>query len=162
MEFAKHITDDKILILDGARVTGGVTYGRGCSVWYNAVIRADVQPITLGERVNVQDCAVLHTAEDAPLHIGDDVTIGHGAVVHCASVGDRTLVGMGAALLSGARVGSDCIIGAGALVTGKADIPDGSMVLGSPARVVRPLTEEEKASLKESADFYVKLAERYR
>lgn len=162
MEFTKHTTNDKILILDGAGVIGGVTYGEGCSVWYNAVIRADVQPITLGKRVNVQDCAVLHTAEDAPLHIGDDVTIGHGAVVHCASVGDRTLIGMGATLLSGAKVGSDCIIGAGALVTGKADIPDGSMAVGSPAKIIRPLTDEEKVFLKESADFYVKLAEQYR
>lgn len=162
MEFKRHETDEDVIIFDGSHVVGDVSFGGGCSVWYNVVVRADVQPIIIGNRVNIQDNTVLHTAEDAPLIIGDDVTIGHSAIVHCHSVGSGTLIGMGAILLSGAKVGSGCIIGAGALVTGKADIPDGSLAVGSPAKVVRKLTGEEKAALKESAEFYVKLSKKYR
>lgn len=143
-----------VLICDGACVVGDVTLGRGVSVWYNAVIRADKGPIVVGENTNVQDCAVLHN-ETA---VGKGCTIGHGAVVHGCTVGDNTLIGMGAVVLDGARIANDCLVGAGALVTGKMDAPPGSMILGSPAKVVRPLTAEEIEGIRESRDEYLELA----
>lgn len=155
-------TDENVVILPGAQVVGDVRFGKGCSVWYNAVIRADAAPVTVGADTNIQDCAVLHTDPGFPVILGSEVTVGHGAIVHGCTVGDRTMIGMGAILLTGAKVGRDCIVGAGALVTGKADIPDGSMVLGSPAKVTRPLTEAEKAELSAHAREYRELAEGYR
>ena len=131
---------DEVLICDGACVVGDVTLGRGVSVWYNAVLRGDKGPIVVGENTNIQDCAVLHGC----------------------TVGDNTLIGMGAVILDGAKIGNDCIVGAGALVTGKMDAPDGSMVLGSPAKVVRPLTEQEIQSIRESMEGYLALAQRCR
>ena len=147
-----------VLICDGACVVGDVTLGRGVSVWYNAVIRADKGPIVVGENTNVQDCAVLHN-ETA---VGKGCTIGHGAVVHGCTVGDNTLIGMGAVVLDGAKIGSNCIVGAGALVTGKMDAPDGSMILGSPAKVVRALTEQEIEGIRESMEEYLELTEKCR
>ena len=154
-------TDDTVVILPGAAVVGDVTFGRDCSVWFNAVLRGDGQPISLGAGVNIQDNAVLHS-DVYPTLLGDYVTVGHGAIVHGCTVGDNTVVGMGAILLNGARVGKNCIVGAGALVTGKMNAPDGSMILGNPARVVRPLTAEELAGLRESAEHYIELKEAYR
>ena len=126
--------------------------------WYNAVLRGDDGAITVGENTNIQDCAVLHEET----HVGAGCTIGHGAVVHGCTVGDNVLIGMGATVLNGARIGDDCIVGAGALVTGKMDAPAGSMILGSPAKVVRELTEAEIQENRESAREYLKLAEQYR
>ena len=162
MKYQVHVSDENVVILPGAQVVGDVQFSKGCSVWYNAVIRADAAPVTVGENTNIQDGAVLHTDPGCPVVLGGGVTVGHGAIVHGCTVGDRTMVGMGAILLTGAKVGKDCIIGAGALVTGKADIPDGSMVLGSPAKVVRPLTDAEKAELKQHAADYAALAGEYR
>ena len=149
-------TDESAVILPGAAVMGDVTLGPGCSVWFNAVLRGDGMAIVLGRGCNVQDCAVLHS-EKAPTVLGEYVSVGHGAIVHGARVGDNTIVGMGATLLDGARIGANCMVGAGAVVTGKMDAPDGSLILGNPARVVRPLTEEETA-----AEHYEELKERYR
>lgn len=154
-------TDENAVILPGAAVVGDVTLGPDCSVWFNAVLRGDGKPIVLGRGCNVQDCCVLHS-EKAPTVLGDWVSVGHGAIVHGASVGDNTIVGMGATLLDFAKIGKNCMVGAGALVTGKMDAPDGSLVLGNPAKVVRPLTEEEIAGLKKNAEHYAELKERYR
>ena len=154
-------TDNDAVILPGAAVMGDVTLGPGCSVWFNAVLRGDGRPIVLGEGCNVQDCAVLHSEKHATV-LGDWVSVGHGAIVHGAVVGDNTIVGMGATLLDFAKIGKNCMVGAGAVVTGKLDAPDGSLVLGSPARVVRPLTEEEIAGLRKNAEHYTELKEMYR
>lgn len=154
-------TDEDVVILPGAAVVGAVSFGPGCSVWFNAVLRGDGKPIAVGTGTNIQDCAVLHS-EVFPTTLGDYVTVGHGAIVHGCTVGDNTVVGMGAILLNGAKVGRNCIVGAGAVVTGKMDAPDGSMLLGNPARVARPLTAEEIAGLKGSAVHYMELREAYR
>jgi len=158
MSYQLRETDDNVLICDGAKVSGDVTLGRGVNIWYNAVLRGDDGAITVGEDTNIQDCAVLHEET----RVGAGCTIGHGAIVHGCTVGDNVLVGMGAVLLNGARIGDDCIVGAGALVTGKMDAPAGSMILGSPAKVVRPLTEAEIEGNRRSARGYLETAERYR
>ena len=158
MAYKLRETDENVLICEGARVAGDVTLGKGVSVWYNAVLRGDEGAITVGEETNIQDGAVLH--EETV--VGKGCTIGHNAIVHGCTVGDNTLVGMGAIILNGAKVGSNCIVGAGALVTGKMDAPDGVMLLGSPAKVVRPLTEAEIESNRASARGYLHAAEQYR
>lgn len=158
MPYRLRETDDSVLICEGARVSGDVTLGRGVSVWYNAVLRGDDGAITVGEDTNIQDGAVLHEET----RVGAGCTVGHNAIVHGCTVGDNTLIGMGAIVLNGAKIGRDCVVGAGALVTGKLDAPDGSMVLGSPAKVVRSLTEEEIAANRRSARGYLEAAERYR
>ena len=154
-------SDETVMIFPGAAVVGDVALGADCSVWFNAVLRGDGKPIVLGRGCNVQDCCVLHS-EKAPTVLGEYVSVGHGAVVHGASVGDNTIVGMGSTLLDFAKIGKNCLVGAGALVTGGMDAPDGSLVLGNPARVVRPLTDEEIAGLRKNADHYAELKERYR
>lgn len=158
MSYKLRETDESVLICDGAKVSGDVTLEKGVSIWYNAVLRGDDGAITVGENTNIQDCAILHEET----HVGAGCTIGHGAVVHGCTVGDNVLIGMGAVLLNGARIGDDCIVGAGALVTGKMDAPAGSMILGSPAKVVRPLTEAEIESSRVSARGYLEAAEHYR
>ena len=158
MAYQLRETDENILICDGAKVSGDVTLGRGVSVWYNAVLRGDDGAITVGEDTNIQDCAVLHEET----RVGAGCTIGHGAIVHGCTVGDNVLIGMGAVVLHGAVIGVDCVVGAGALVTGKMNAPAGSMILGSPAKVVRSLTEEEIASNRRSAQGYLEAAERCR
>ena len=154
-------TDVDVVILPGAAVVGDVTLGPGCSVWFNAVLRGDGGPISAGRGCNFQDCCVLHS-DKGPTTLGDWVSVGHGAVVHGAVVGDSTIIGMGAILLDFAKIGKNCMVGAGAVVTGKMDAPDGSLVLGNPARVVRPLTQEEIAGLRRNAEHYVELKEMYR
>lgn len=158
MAYPLRKTDKDVLICDGAAVVGDVTLGKGISIWYNAVLRGDEGPIVIGDGTNIQDCAVLHDTTT----IGRGCTIGHGAVVHGCTVGDNTLIGMGAVILSGARIGRDCLIGAGALVTGKMNIPDGSLVIGSPGKVVRPLTPEEIAGNAGECDGYLDMARRAR
>ena len=147
----------QVMIAENAVVVGDVTLARNCGIWYGAVLRGDEGHIEVGEDTNIQDNAVVH--ENVTL--GKGCTVGHGAIVHGCTVGDNTLIGMGATILNGARIGRDCIVGAGALVTGKMDAPDGSMVLGSPAKVVRPLTAEEIESNQESARWYVHAMETY-
>lgn len=155
-------TNDDIVLLPGARVSGAVTMGKGCSVWYNAVIRGDEDPIFIGEDTNIQDNAVLHTSHGTPLIVGSGVTVGHSAILHSCTVGDNTLIGMGAIVLDGAVVGRDCIVGAGALVTGGTVIPDGHMALGSPARVTRPLRPDEIEHNRINAEAYTTRKEYYR
>lgn len=147
-----------VYIANGAVVLGDVTLGDHSSVWYNAVLRGDINYIQIGHHTNVQDNAVLHLADEFPCKLGNYVTIGHSAVVHACEVGDEVLVGMGAIILDGAVIGEQSIIGARALVTQGMKIPPGSMVLGSPAKVVRALTAKERAGLKHWAVKYVKNA----
>ncbi len=158
MAYKQRQTDEDVLICPGASVTGEVILGKGVNIWYNAVLRGDEGAITVGEGTNIQDCAVLHEET----HVGSGCTIGHGAIVHGCTVGNNVLIGMGATVLNGARIGDDCIVGAGALVTGKMDAPAGSMILGSPAKVVRPLTDEEIEGNRISARGYLHTAEKYR
>jgi carbonic anhydrase/acetyltransferase-like protein (isoleucine patch superfamily) len=145
-----------------AQVIGDVEIGEESSVWMQVVVRGDVHEIRIGRRTNLQDGAIVHVMHDThPTYIGDDVTIGHGAIVHGATVGDRVLIGMGAILLNGSRIGADSIIGAGALVTEGTAIPPGSLVMGSPARVRRALTAEERGSILDYAANYVRYKKDY-
>ena len=154
--------DDSVFLADSADVIGDVALGAESSVWFNVTMRGDVHRIRIGCRSNVQDNSVVHvTHGTAPTTIGDDVTIGHGAIVHGCTIRDRVLVGMGAIILDHADVGSDSIIGAGALVTSRTIVPPRSMVLGSPARVVRVLTDEEVVTVKQFASNYVRYSRIY-
>ena len=153
--------NNNIFIAPGAFVIGDVTLGENVGIWYNAVVRGDTNSIYIGNNTNVQDNATLHTDKDFKLHIGDGVTIGHNAVVHGCTVGDNTVIGMGSIILSGAVIGKNCIIGAGSLVTGKMNIPDGSLVMGSPAKIARPLMKHEIESNRENAAHYVELMSKY-
>lgn len=153
---------DDVFIAPGAVVVGNVTIEAGASIWYNAVVRGDSAPITIGARTNVQDNSTLHVDEDAPLIIGEDCTIGHNAVVHGATVGNRVLVGMNAVVLSHARVGSNVIVGAGALVNERKQFPDGVLLVGVPARICRPLKEIELENLRESAEKYSRRAQEHK
>ena len=157
MAYKLRETDENVLICEGARLCGDVTLGKGVSVWYNAVIRGDAGPIVIGKNTNIQDGAVLHETTT----IGAGCTIGHNAVVHGCTLGDNVLVGMGAVILSGAKIGDNCLVGAGALVTGKMDAPAGSMILGSPAKIVRPLTEAEIEGNRASMEEYIEATALY-
>src|SRR5882724_5781672 len=144
-----------VYIAKGAVVLGDVRMGDSSSVWYNAVVRGDINYIQIGRGTNIQDNAVLHLADEFPCILGDYVTVGHSAIVHACTIGNEVLIGMGAVVLDGAVVGNQCLIGAKALITGGTQIPAGSLVLGAPARVLRPLSPEERAGLKYWADKYV-------
>lgn len=147
-----------VFIAPGAVVIGNVTLHEGVSVWYNAVLRADSAPIVIGRRTNIQDNCTLHIDPDAPLTIGEECTIGHNAIVHGATLGDRILVGMHATVLSHSTIGSETVIGANALVGEYKEITGGSLALGVPARVIRHLKDEERAGLRFSAAHYCELA----
>ena len=138
-----------------AVVLGDVTLGDCSSVWYNAVLRGDINRIVIGHHTNIQDNAVLHLADEFECIVGSWVTVGHGAIVHACTVGDECLIGMGAVILDGSVIGDQCLIGARALVTPRTEIPPGSLVMGAPAKIVRALTPEERAGLKVWADKYV-------
>lgn len=149
-------------IEETAVVIGDVVMGEDCSVWFNAVIRGDVNSILIGDRTNVQDLCMLHVTHDThPLLIGSDVTIGHNVVLHGCTIQDRVLVGMGSIIMDGAVIGEDSVVGAGALVVEGTIVPPKSLILGSPAKVKRPATEKELAWIKESAKNYMKYAREY-
>ncbi len=150
-----------VFIADGAKIIGDVTIGEGSSVWFNAVIRGDEYPITIGKHSNVQDNAVLHVGEGFSCTVGDEVSIGHGAIVHGCEVGDGSLIGMGAMVLNGAKIGKNCIIGAGALVSENKVIPDNSVVIGVPGKVVREMTQEDLDSRRRNIYVYVNAAKEY-
>ena len=143
-----------VYIARGAVVVGDVTLGDHASVWYNAVLRGDINRIVVGAYTNIQDNAVLHLENDLPCLVGNYVTIGHSAIVHACTVGDETLIGMGSVVLDGAVIGKHCLIGAKAFVKQGMQIPDGSLVVGMPARVVRMLTPDERARFKLGAEKY--------
>ena len=141
-----------------AVVCGDVSVGEGASFWHNAVVRGDCSHISIGRGTNIQDNCVLHSTAGSPLTVKDFVTVGHGALLHGCTIGSGTLIGMGSIVLDDARIGENCLIGAGSLVTGGKVIPDGHLAFGNPARVIRPLTEEEIASLQASAARYAEAA----
>lgn len=145
-------------IYDGAKIIGDVTLGKNVSVWYNAVIRADHEPVDIDDNSNVQDNCVLHVTEGYPVKIGKNVSIGHGAIIHGCTIEDDVLIGMGAIILNGAKISKNCLVGAGALITENKEFPEGSLIIGSPAKAVKQLTEEQLNSIKENADEYIKLA----
>lgn len=146
---------DNYFVADSADVIGLVRLENNVSVWFNAVIRGDVELITVGENSNVQDGAVLHTDHGYPLTIGKNVTVGHKAMLHGCTIGDNSLIGINAVILNGARIGKNCLIGANSLVTEGKEIPDSSLVMGSPAKVVKTLSKEQQADLVKSAEVYV-------
>lgn len=141
-------------VAENATVRGDVTVGKGSSIFFGAVVRTELVPITIGEDTNIQDNCILHTDAGFPLTVGSGCTIGHGAILHGCTVGDNTLIGMGTTVLNGAVIGRDCIVGAGSLVPQGMVIPDGSMAFGSPAKIRRPLTEEEIANNRGTAALY--------
>ena len=141
-------------VAPSADLIGDVHLAALASVWFGAVIRADNTPIQVGARSNIQDGAMLHSDPGAPCTVGEDVTIGHHAILHGCTIGDRTLIGMGATILNRAVIGEDCLVGAGALVTEGKTFPPGHLIVGSPARAVRPLDDMQKAMLKASAALY--------
>ena len=148
-------------VADSAQVVGRVTLGEGSSVWFNTVIRADNEPMTIGAGSNIQDGSVLHSDTGFPLSVGARVTVGHQVVLHGCTVGDESLIGIGAVVLNGAKIGKHCLVGAGSLVTEGKEFPDGSMILGSPAKVVRQLTPEQIDGLRRSAQHYIANAQRF-
>ena len=150
-----------VYLAPGAVLIGDVRLGDHASVWPNAVIRADINAIAVGHHSNIQDGVVLHVADQHRCVVGNYVTVGHRAILHACSVGDETLVGMGATILDGAEIGEQCLIGAGALITQGAKIPPGSLVLGAPAKVARALSAEDRSALKAYAEKYVRVAEYY-
>ncbi len=148
--------DPTVWVAENAVIVGDVTIGPESGIWYGAVVRGDVNKITIGARTNVQDLSLLHvTRERFSLSLGDDVTVGHRVILHGASLGSRILVGMGSIVMDGARIGDDVIIGAGSLVTEGMEIPSGMLAFGSPCRVRRELTDEERKWIRESARHYV-------
>lgn len=157
------IIDSTAFIVDSAQVIGDVVIGAESGVWFNAVVRGDINYIRIGQRTNIQDCCVLHVSRGRyPLVIGDEVTVGHNVILHACVVRSRCLIGMGAIVMDGSEIGEDSIVGAGALVTRNTIIPPGSLVLGSPAKVKRQVTEEEMQSIKRSAAHYVEDIKSYR
>lgn len=160
MEYATPSIHPESYIARNATIIGDVEINKNCTVLFNATLRGDWGGrIVVGEGSNIQENACLHVSADAPTIIGKNVTVGHGAIVHGCTIGDGTTVGMGSIVIDHARVGKNCLIGAGALVTGTADIPDGMLVLGSPAKAVRPLTEEEIAGSLLAAEEYLEIGQ---
>ncbi|MBF8293588.1 MAG: gamma carbonic anhydrase family protein [Bacteroidetes bacterium] len=154
--------DPSVFIAEGAQIIGDVEIGRDSSVWFNTVIRGDVHYIRIGERTNIQDNCVLHVTHDTyPLVIGSDVTVGHGAILHAATIKDRCLIGMGAKVLDNATVGPYALVAAGALVLEHFEVPEGALVAGVPARIKRMLTEEEREQIVQSARNYVGYVKTY-
>jgi carbonic anhydrase/acetyltransferase-like protein (isoleucine patch superfamily) len=154
--------DDSAWVAPSADLIGDVRLGAGASVWFGAVVRADNTPIEIGAGTNVQEGAMLHSDPGSPLTIGEDVTVGHHAILHGCTIGNRVLIGMGAVVLNNAVIGDDCLVGAGALVTEGKTFPPGSLIVGVPAQAKRELSPEAIASLQESADGYKDKAQRYR
>ena len=152
---------DEYWIAPGASVIGHVTLKKNVSVWFGAIVRGDVEAIVIGENTNIQDGAVLHADPGYPLSIASDVTVGHMAMLHGCEIGSNSLIGIGAVVLNGAKIGRNCLIGARALVTEGKAIPDGSLVVGAPGRVIRSLTEDEIQGLTASARRYVANWKRY-
>ena len=149
-------------VADSAQVMGAVELGVNASVWFGTVIRGDTEIIRIGEGTNIQDGSVLHADVGKPLTVGKNVTVGHQVMLHGCTIGDESLIGIGAVVLNGAKIGKNCLVGAGSLVTEGKEFPDGSMIMGSPAKVVRELTADQAQRLKQSAANYVANAARHR
>ncbi len=149
-------------VADSAQVIGNVVVGQDASIWFGVVARGDTSSISIGNGSNIQDASVLHADVGKPLTIGAHVTVGHKVMLHGCTVGDGSLIGIGAVVLNGAKIGKGCIVGAGSLVTEGKEFPDGTLIVGSPAKVVRELTDQQQASLLVSALHYVENAKRFR
>jgi carbonic anhydrase/acetyltransferase-like protein (isoleucine patch superfamily) len=145
-------------VAGNATVLGDVTLGAHSSVWYGCVLRGDINSIAIGEGTNIQDLTMIHLADDHGVKVGRYCTIGHGAIIHACEIGDECLIGMGATILDGAKISNHCIVGANSLVTQRFVAPPGSMILGSPAKVARPLTETELLGLRAWAEKYIVVA----
>jgi len=145
-------------VASNATVLGAVTLGAQSSVWYGCVLRGDINTIEIGDGSNIQDLTMVHLADNHGVKVGQYSTIGHSAIIHACEIGDECLIGMGATILDGAKIGDRCIVGANALVTQRFVAPPGSMILGSPAKVVRPLTEAEQRGLRGWAEKYIEVA----
>ena len=148
-------------VADSAQVIGNVELAEGASIWFGAILRGDNEPMRIGRNSNVQDGSMLHSDPGSPLTLGEGVTVGHQVMLHGCSVGDGSLIGIKAVVLNGAKIGKNCLVGAGALVTEGKEFPDGSMILGSPANVVRQLTPEQIEGMQRAAAHYVSNARRY-
>ena len=148
-------------IAPSSTIIGRCTIEENSSVWFNAVIRADINEIVIGRNVNIQDGSVLHCDHDFSVNIADNVTIGHNAIIHGCSIGNYCIIGMGATIMDGATIGENCIVGANSLITSGKQIPKGSLVIGSPAKVVRNLSNEEIEGIKKSVEEYVVLSKKY-
>lgn len=148
-------------VADTAQVIGNVVLGENASVWFGTVVRGDTEAITIGASTNIQDASVLHADFGQPLVVGERVTVGHQVMLHGCTIGDETLIGIGAIVLNGARIGKNCLVGAGALVTEGKEFPDGSMIIGSPAKAVRELSPEQIEGLRQSARHYMDNARRF-
>ncbi len=153
---------DSIVICPGAQVFGDVELGENVSVWHGAVIRGDTDSITIGDNSNVQDNCVVHCTRGFPVVIGKNVSVGHGAVVHGCRLDDNVLIGMNATVLNGAHISKNCIVGAGAVVSEGKEFPEGSLILGVPAKVVKQLSPEQIQLIQDNADNYVKLSKQYK
>jgi len=153
---------DSAWVADSAEVMGDVVVGEQVGIWFGVVVRGDTATIRIGAQTNIQDLSVLHADVGMPLTIGSGVTVGHKAMLHGCTVGDDSLIGIGAVVLNGARIGKGCLVGAGALVTEGKEFPDGSMIIGSPAKAVRQLTPQQLQGLRESAAHYVANAQRFK
>ena len=154
--------DSTAWIADSAQVMGHVTLGPDASVWFGCVLRGDTESMTIGEGSNIQDLTVMHADHGLPLTIGKHVTVGHKVMLHGCTIGDESLIGIGAIVLNGARIGKNCLVGAGSLVTEGKEFPDGSMIIGTPAKVVRQLTLEQIEGLRLSAQHYIDNARMFR
>lgn len=161
VEFHPELIDDSVFVADNATIRGDVSIGADSSVWFGTVIRGDTEQVKIGSRSNIQDLCVLHADPGKPCQIGDDVTIGHSAVVHGATVDDGAMIGIRAVVLNGAQIGTGAIIGAGAVVTEGQQIPAHSLAVGIPAKVIRELTESDQQRLRRTAAHYVKAAKAY-
>ncbi|PJO37194.1 gamma carbonic anhydrase family protein [Delftia acidovorans] len=149
-------------VADSAEVMGNVQLAEDASIWFGAVLRGDCESISIGEGSNIQDASVLHADLGKPLVVGRHVTVGHQVMLHGCTIGDESLIGIGAVVLNGAKIGSNCLVGAGALITEGKEFPDGSMIIGSPAKAVRQLTPEQIEGLRRSAQHYVDNARRFK
>lgn len=149
-------------VADSAEVMGRVTLGEDASVWFGTVVRGDTESITIGAGSNIQDASVLHADFGKPLVVGCNVTVGHQVMLHGCTIGDESLIGIGAVVLNGARIGRNCLVGAGALVTEGKEFPDGSMIIGSPAKAVRQLSPDQIEGLRQSARHYIDNARRFK
>ena len=149
-------------VADNAQVMGAVTMEADASVWFGATVRGDTEHITIGEGANIQDGSVLHADHGMPLKVGKHVTVGHMVMLHGCTIGDESLIGIGAVVLNGAKIGKNCLVGAGSLVTEGKEFPDGSMIMGTPAKVVRQLTPEQIEGLRQSAKHYIANAHRFK
>ncbi|MEK5165098.1 gamma carbonic anhydrase family protein [Paenibacillus sp. FSL R5-0527] len=156
------VVDASVFVADGAKLIGNVTVGSMASIWYNAVLRGDLAEIVIGDRTNIQDGVVGHVNTSQPLIVGNDVSVGHSAIIHGCRIGHGTLIGMGAIVLNGADIGEYALIGAGSVVTENKKVPPYTLSLGSPARVVRELTEEDLQRMKRTAESYVAKGKEYR